>query len=416
MKITTRLNLVAIFVAAGLVTSRAQILTPVGVSQTDPTAVNPIVAGLTDVALGTSATGTVPVNEVTNYGAIPYYATLGGPGVATATADTSIGGTLFGPLGAIDGIIRIDNPANWGGVAYDPNFNPWLPVDYSESGTTQTTPPIQPPDWLLVDFNGAHTVGMIVIEGRFNDRTFGGYTFQYSTDPSPLTTNSTWTTIGTFGWMPPTSFGVPVVPRLAFAFPPIANVTGIIMYNQPTNANGIWGCSVQQLEVYPPFTSAPVITQQPQGTNAIVGLNLVLSVTANNGTGFQWYKNGVPVGPNNNVYDVSASAQTIDSGTYTVVVTNSVGPVTSAPAVVNISNPATPTLMQSSAVTLSYAGVPGYQFALQSSPIVNSTFTTFANSGFGVSSNWSTIVTGQTLTATPIVAGNQFFKLKQTSP
>ena len=412
----THISIVALFVAAGIAMSGAQTLTPVGVSLTDPTAVNPVVAGLTDVALGTSAIGSVPPGEVANYAAIPYYATLGGPGVATATCDSSIAGALFGPLGAIDGIIRIDNPANWGGVAYDPNFNPWLPVDYSESGTTQTTPPIQPPDWLLVDFNGPQNVGTIVIEGRFNDRTFGLYTFQYSTDPSPLTINSTWTTIGSFSWMPPTPFGTPVLPRMAFPFPAISNVTGILMYQQPTNANGIWGCSVQELEVYTPFTSLPVITQQPQSTNAIVGFNLVLSVTANNGTSFQWYKNGVPVGPNSNTYNVSASAQTTDSGTYTVIVTNSVGPATSLPAVVNISNPATPVLMQSGSVILSYAAVPSYQFALQSSSSLQSPFSAFLNSGFGVSSNWFTVVNGQTLTATPIVPGNQFFKLQQTSP
>src|ERR1022692_2210830 len=125
MKIMTHISIVALFVAAGIAMSGAQTLTPVGVSLTDPTAVNPVVAGLTDVALGTSAIGSVPPGEVANYAAIPYYATLGGPGVATATCDSSIAGALFGPLGAIDGIIRIDNPANWGGVAYDPIFTPW---------------------------------------------------------------------------------------------------------------------------------------------------------------------------------------------------------------------------------------------------------------------------------------------------
>jgi len=405
----TQLSKVAVIAAIGIATCGAQTLTPVGISPMgDAAAVNPLVAGLTDVALGTNATGTVtdPL----------YTQTLGGPGTATASADTSIGGDLFGPILAIDGIIRIDAPQYWAG-GHPSDEYPWLPVDFSESGTTQTIEPIQPPDWLLVDFQATNTIGMIVIEGRFDNRTDGAYTFQYSTDPPPLTTNSTWTTIGSFGWMPPHYFpgwGTnaastdDILPRLAFAFPAIPNVTGILLWNQPTNANGIWGCSVQELEVYSPFTKAPVIGVQPQSTNGLVGLSVSLSVVATNGVNFQWYKNGAPVGPNNNEFDISTNAQTTDSGTYYVVVSDSIGSVQSSNAVLSVTLPIIPTLTQSNAVIISYTAVPNYVFTMQASPTLLAPFTTFAN--------WSTTVNGQILTATPITSSDQFFRLIQTTP
>jgi hypothetical protein len=432
LKLISQSSILAATVALTIVTAKAQpyepynsypinpILTPVGVSQIDPTAVSVVVGDLPDLALGENATNAV--NVIAGFGILP-----GGPGTAVATSDDSIGGTqtsgIFGPQQAINGVIcTLSGPGNWQPDLSQPangNFYPWLPVDQSESGTFESVPPIQEnADWLVIDFTGtnattvADTIGMIVIEGRFQDRDGGLYTFQYTTDAPPVSNaGSTWTTIGSYSFVNPTPYNGfnDVLPRLAFVFPAIPNVTGIQLLQQATNHNGIWGCSVQQLEVYGPFTKAPVITQQPEGTNGLVGLPVTLSVTAANGVGFQWYKNSQPVGPNNNTFVVSAAAQTNDSGTYSVVVSNSFGSIVSSNAVVSIEFPPAPELIQQSGVILSYTPVANYVFTLQNSP-------TLTQSQFADFSTWFTTVNGQTLTATPIEPGDQFFRLEQTTP
>ena len=431
MKKITQLCLVVSAIAIGVTAARAQfptgyngtLLTPIGVSLTDPSTINPITTGLTDVALGTNAIYG-PAGPWSSNPA--YFISLGGPGLAVATSDDN-DGPLFEAGQAVDGLVAITNIANWNdGAAYSPVTQfPFLPSDNYPGGET---PFATTNDWLVVDFNQSTTLAMIVFEGRFPGRDAGLYTFLYTTDPSPVTqAGSTWHTIGSYQWTEPTPLPLQlnVLPRLAFVFPAIPNVTGIqlTLSRADTNGvwianpNGLWATGIQQIEAYGPFTTKPVITQSPQGTNAYVGLDLVLSVTANNGTGYQWYKGGVPVGPNNNTYAVSASAQTTDSGTYYVVVSNNVGTVTSGNAVVNITYPPTPALFQAGAVTIGYTNNPVYSSTLQQSPTLRPPqFVSYSNSFAGVNSNWFTTVNGLTLTATPLTSSNQFFRLLQSPP
>ncbi len=96
--------------------------------------------------------------------------------------------------------------------------------------------------------------------------------------------------------------------------------------------------------VAPNLGNAPMITTQPESTNACIGLPIAFSVTA---TGqdplrYQWYFNDVNVITNatNSSYSIS-SFQDTNAGNYTVVITNAAGAVTSAVAVVSISGTGT---------------------------------------------------------------------------
>jgi hypothetical protein len=81
----------------------------------------------------------------------------------------------------------------------------------------------------------------------------------------------------------------------------------------------------------------PAITTQPTGTSALAGDDISLSVTAA-GTGlmYQWQKGGASVAGATNASLELRSAQLTDSGSYTVVVTNTGGSVTSNAALVTI--------------------------------------------------------------------------------
>lgn len=92
--------------------------------------------------------------------------------------------------------------------------------------------------------------------------------------------------------------------------------------------------------------TAPVITDQPTGGNLTVGESIALSVVAsgNPTPTYQWKKDGA------NLDDDTASTLTLtdvdldDSGSYTVVVSNVKGSVTSEPAEVTVSDAVMPTI------------------------------------------------------------------------
>ena len=100
--------------------------------------------------------------------------------------------------------------------------------------------------------------------------------------------------------------------------------------------------------------TAPVISSQPQNLVVTAGQGASFSVAASGGgLSYQWRKNGSNVQSNGNAASYSiASAQTTDAGSYHVVVSNSLGTVSSAaasltvnPGAVQVSvSPATATL------------------------------------------------------------------------
>lgn len=106
--------------------------------------------------------------------------------------------------------------------------------------------------------------------------------------------------------------------------------------------------------------NAPVITSQPQtAQNVCAGTTMIANVVAQNGMGYQWYKNGVPVNNGGNI--TGAQGQTLqitntgtgDGGNYTVVITAQ----TACP----------PLTSNASAVTIN----PNASVITQPAPIVN---------------------------------------------
>jgi hypothetical protein len=72
---------------------------------------------------------------------------------------------------------------------------------------------------------------------------------------------------------------------------------------------------------------------QPQSVSVSYGTSVSFAVVATNATGYQWRRNGVAIaGATNATYNISSVAKT-DLGTYTVIVSNSDGVVTSSDAV-----------------------------------------------------------------------------------
>jgi hypothetical protein len=89
-------------------------------------------------------------------------------------------------------------------------------------------------------------------------------------------------------------------------------------------------------------SSIPAITAQPQSQTVNVGQSTTFSVVAT-GTvplSYVWKKDGAAIAGATSASYTIASAQTADAGSYTVVVTNTVGSATSDPAVLTIAHSA----------------------------------------------------------------------------
>jgi hypothetical protein len=123
----------------------------------------------------------------------------------------------------------------------------------------------------------------------------------------------------------------------------------------------------QEYDSYWAFGTPPLITSSPAGVTTNSGSTVVLNVSASVqqnaygaalSQGYNWYKNGSPVfsqniiGTNVSTGLTIGGATTSDSGTYTVVVTNYWGSITSATAIVTISSPPTVTSQPSSKSSL----------------------------------------------------------------
>jgi hypothetical protein len=86
------------------------------------------------------------------------------------------------------------------------------------------------------------------------------------------------------------------------------------------------------------INNMPTVVVQPQpAQNVCAGTNLTINVVASNGTGYQWYKNNVPLsnggnvnGATNNILQIT-NTTTADAGNYTV----QIAPQTSCPAVMS---------------------------------------------------------------------------------
>ncbi|HPD06617.1 MAG TPA: immunoglobulin domain-containing protein [Candidatus Bipolaricaulis sp.] len=149
-----------------------------------------------------------------------------------------------------------------------------------------------------------------------------------------------------------------------------------------TNAAGSITSAAAVLTVNVP----PTLTVQPAAQSACAGKSVLFSVTAA-GTpplAYQWEKDGTPIsGATTAIYTIPA-VTTADEGTYTVVVTNSCGTVTSHAAALSVStapaitvHPAPQTVVAGSSATFSVtaAGTPplAYQWKRDGADIAGAT-------------------------------------------
>jgi hypothetical protein len=91
-----------------------------------------------------------------------------------------------------------------------------------------------------------------------------------------------------------------------------------------------------------PATAAPAIVEAPQSLSVVVADHAMFTVRATGySLAYQWYKNEVPISGATNVTLTIESVVATDAGSYTVVVSNSYGSVTSSAAVLTVASPIT---------------------------------------------------------------------------
>ncbi|TSA40957.1 MAG: hypothetical protein D4R57_01235 [Verrucomicrobiales bacterium] len=110
-----------------------------------------------------------------------------------------------------------------------------------------------------------------------------------------------------------------------------------------TNIAGSITSSVATLTV----TTSPTISTNPQSQTVTVGGNATFTVGAGGSAplSYQWRFNNADIGGATLNSYTRSSAQLVDAGNYTVVVTNSTGSVTSSVAVLTVNEPTTGTLV-----------------------------------------------------------------------
>ena len=103
-----------------------------------------------------------------------------------------------------------------------------------------------------------------------------------------------------------------------------------------------FGTTIRTTKLIP--TAIPAITTQPQSQTVAVGGNVQFSVNASGdpAPAYQWYFNGSIFNGGTGSTLSFTNVRTTDAGDYTVVVTNSLGTVTSNKATLTVSNPQDP--------------------------------------------------------------------------
>jgi Concanavalin A-like lectin/glucanases superfamily/Right handed beta helix region/Immunoglobulin domain len=108
--------------------------------------------------------------------------------------------------------------------------------------------------------------------------------------------------------------------------------------------------------------TTPVITTQPQGGSGVLGEGFQMTIVANAGLSYQWYDNSARLTGRTNTVLALASLALTNAGTYTCVVANGSGSVTSSPAVLTVSALATPVANYQAAVQAESSLISYYKF------------------------------------------------------
>jgi len=115
-----------------------------------------------------------------------------------------------------------------------------------------------------------------------------------------------------------------------------AAVTAQFVRLQATGAAGGNNTGVREIQFYTPAGQRPIISQQPQGGAPLAGDPFTLSVAAGGDTPlfFQWFNGNSPVDRGTNALLTFSKVQASDSGSYSVIISNVYGSVTSSPPAV----------------------------------------------------------------------------------
>jgi hypothetical protein len=135
------------------------------------------------------------------------------------------------------------------------------------------------------------------------------------------------------------------------------DVGSLLLHGTPTTA-GTYAVTLQAFDgtgntgyvsaIYPytitvtGMAMPPAFTTQPAGQTVTVGANVTFSAMATGTPAptYQWRKDGTAIGGATDASLSLTGVQLADAGSYTVVATNSAGPVTSAAAVLTVNPPA----------------------------------------------------------------------------
>jgi len=120
-----------------------------------------------------------------------------------------------------------------------------------------------------------------------------------------------------------------------------APVTARYVRLQATGAAGGLNTGMREIQFYTPTGQAPLITQQPRGGTRLIGDTFTFSLGAggDNPLTFQWWKDTSRVEGATSSSLTLSNLQVSDSGSYTVVVSNPYGTLTSSPAALSVINP-----------------------------------------------------------------------------
>jgi hypothetical protein len=150
-----------------------------------------------------------------------------------------------------------------------------------------------------------------------------------------------------------------------------------------SNAAGtvISSAAVMTIEAPPVITAQPVSQTVTSNTTA----TLCVSAVGTPAPAYQWFVNGAAIGPNSSTLSIT-NFQTANQGTYTVLLSNVLGAVTSAPALLLLDGPVRIVSYGASngAFSLQIAGVAGGACTIEaSSDLINwiPLFTTNAPNG-----------------------------------
>ena len=285
------------------------------------------IAGVTAVRLGllNSACGSqLAVQELEAYSPVSV--------TPSATGDAPVAGAIAGrPNLAL---------ASGGGVAFSSSD---LTPDFAAARVNDGVINHSGNSWIPLTTAGTESVGVafatpanidsLVFHGQtgYNGRSAGTWSLEYTKDASP-SASSAWASIGTYTYSEP-SCNSPM-PRSFFAFNTISNVTGVRLVLQ--NAACSSQLAVQELEAYGPLVSPPTINGQPTGGTVVAGSDFTFSVSASGASTYQWRKNGNPVSGATTANLLLSDVRTSDAGTYSVVVANSAGSISSDDAVLAV--------------------------------------------------------------------------------